>query len=237
MTRLSAVATSYSVSLLNRSKLTPVTSAELTEYCYYLLHVLNDLASLATKGKYFEMSRDWTGTDEEIQFVHNSYAWELLVRIWDYAENGISAHNFMPAAITDDFEHFFKLTSACEGVLYHDGSFSHESTEIMITPIKLALKYFARLKLDTEWDLDHEVGPCLSLYPSVHETHLTSVEYALLAGLSHIGAVRNETCKKENPLLTEKNGNNIIITIEESRKKLKNKRKFVPTPGVNYGYA
>ena len=222
------------ITIFHKCKLTPITLDELMEYSYYALYNLSYLAESATSGRSPDMYSDWDGSEEQKAFVLNSHLWERVNYIWEYAEKGMHIEELYDGAVNDLLVDLYMWGAACDAILLHDGSFSHETIEVREAACKLAYKFIARIKLDLEWDMD-DLIPVVGLFPMTHETKLTTVEYALLAGLSHIGAVRNEASNKNDPLITEKEGNNILIPIEVARIRLQKKRKFVPTQGVNYG--
>ncbi|WP_445777225.1 hypothetical protein [Shewanella sp.] len=224
------------ITILHKCKLTPITLEELMEYSFYALYQLSYLADTARFGQSPDMYSDWDNSDEQREFVINSHLWKTVNFIWEYAEKGMHIEKLNEAYVNDLLVDLYKWGASCDSVLLHDGSFGHETLEVREAGSKLAYKFLARIKLDLGWNIDHAF-PAASLYPMTHETKLSTVEYALLAGLSHVGAVRNEASSKSDQLITEKIGNNILIPVEVARHRLPKKRKFVSTQGVNYDSA
>ncbi|MEG3754151.1 hypothetical protein [Psychromonas arctica] len=217
-------------------KLTPITEEELMEYSYYAINNLNFLAKTATGGfQSLIEENDWEASIQQKEMVVETNLWKTLKLIWEYAEKGMNLERIKSEYHMDDLlTDLYKWSSACNSTLLYDGHFGHEKIEVRESSIKLAYKFLARLKLDFEFNILDEL-PSSGLYPVAHSTMLTTVEYSLLAGLSHIGAVRNEVCKIKDPLVIEKEGGNILITIPVARKFLQKKRKFISTEGIDYG--
>ena len=211
--------------------LSPTSIDELKAYFYYVEY----RRQLSVNDIVINDDPDWEGTEEQRAIVHNHSLWSDFEYIWAYAEKGLNAEevkNGVAHALGLLIE-IHRFIGYGEVELVHDGSFGCESISIREAGIKVVYKFLARMKLDLKIDLDYEFA-MLWVFPLSHATKLTTSEYALLAGLSHIGAVRNEVCKKSNPLFAEKEGNNLVISIEEARKHLLNKRKFIPSKGVDY---
>lgn len=237
------------ITISNRTKLTPITEKELMEYSYYVLYQTSYLYQTALNGRSPDMYADWDDSTEQNTYVLNSHLWQEIKQVWEYAEHGMHADKFCltddsngdftelkDGYITDLLVDMYKWFTACEGVLYHDGDFGHETPEVREAGSRLVYKFLARLKLDFKCNIDQFIVAD-TLFPMAQETTLSSHEYALLAGLSHVGAVRNEVNNKNNPLIVTKEGNKIMVTVEVARERLQKKRKFIQTQGVDYGKA
>jgi hypothetical protein len=223
------------ITIFNICKLTPITLEELMEYSYYALRNISRLADTAKHGQLSDLGSDsdWDGSTEQQEFVLSSNLWGKVKYIWEYAEEGKHIESLHDGYVCDLLVDLYMWSSACDATLLHDGSFGRETVEVREAGSKLAYKFLARIKLDLKWDIESSL-PVAELYPMTHATKLTTSEYALLAGLSHTGAVRNEASNKIDPLITVKEGNNILIPVDVARYRLQKKRKFVPTIGVDY---
>lgn len=245
---LGTIMASYGITIYQQCKLTPITEEELIEYAYYALNNMESLTAYAKTGDQPDMSLDWNNSLEQREYVFESHFWTEVKFIWEYAEKGLNidklssininksktVRNLHDGYINDLLVDIYKWFATCDATLAHDGSFGYETVEVREAGSKLAYKFIARIKLDFKCNLD-DIISIGELYPMTHEKMLTTHEYALLAGLSHVGAVRNEASNKANPLITVKEGNNILIPIDVARKRLISKRKFVQTRGVNDG--
>ncbi|WP_261890203.1 hypothetical protein [Vibrio cortegadensis] len=186
------------------------------------------MSQLAQEFDWPEMHTSWNNTEEERKIVNQSFLGETMMFAWEYAERGLHLKTMSKGAYHDPLIFIYRWTITCNAYLIHHGKFGNESLEVNEVGSKLLYKLIARLKLDLQLDMDHEFGAC-ALFPMTHATMLTSHEYALLAGFSHIGAVRNEVCRKDSPLIVEKKGNQILVPIASARISLAKKRKFTPT--------
>lgn len=211
--------------------LSPTTKEELMAYIFYVESKLQ----MSVNGVEICTNDEWEGTDEQISIVENHRLWGDFLNVWEYAEQGILHIKCSPTAemANDLFIDLYKFVGMGQVMLAHDGSFGYESLSVRHAGAKVLYKYLARLKLDYKVDLDFDFA-MIHLFPLAHDKELNTIEYALLAGLSHVGAVRNEISNKNNPLIAQKVGNNLVILIEEARKRLPSKRKFVPSEGVEY---
>ncbi|MDA0149794.1 hypothetical protein [Vibrio sp. LaRot3] len=218
----------------NEKLLSSISLDDLNEYSHYTLTCINQTAALANTGEWpDELFIHWNNSVEEVAAVKKSYLGETMFFLWEYAEFGLNYDEIKAGHYHDPLMQVFRWTSLCDAFLVHAGTFGNEDLAIQQLGKQLAYKVLARLKLDLNIDIEEEFS-ANSLFPLSHPTDLTTLEYALLAGFSHVGAVRNEICNKANPLKVIKEGNNSIIPIEEARVKLFKKRKFVPTRGLDY---
>ena len=220
------------ITIHRRCPLSPILKEDLMGYIYY------DEKKIQLSVNDIEICNDeeWAGTEEQLAIVQGHRLWRDFQFVWEYAELGLHVQEikgFMAHSL-DRLIDIYKFIGYGEVVLAHDGNFGHESISVGNAGAKVVYKFLARMKLDLGIDLDWEFA-MHGLFPLSHNVKLTTTEYALLAGFSHIGAVRNEVCKKSNPLLADKEGNNLVISIKEARKHLLNKRKFIASKGVDYG--
>lgn len=220
--------TAPQITIASNCKLSPITHDQLNEYCYYALKCLMETSQLAQEFEWPEMHTTWSNSDKERDFVKKSFLGETMTMVWEYAEQGLHFESMSKGAYHDPLIFIYRWVITCDAYLVHHGKFGNESLEVNEMGSKLLYKLIARLKLDLQLDMDHEFGVS-DLFPMAHPTMLTSHEYALLAGFSHIGAVRNEVANKENPLLVKKKGNQILVPIESAISALAKKRKFTPT--------
>lgn len=218
------------ITIAGKCKLSPVTENELNQYSHYALICINQTAELANGTGWPDLSIEWDNTEQERQNIKNSYLGETLRFIWEYTERGLHLDKMEMGDFHDPLMQLYRWTATCNAYLVHLGSFGDaESIEVIEVGSKLAYKFIARLKLD----MNHEL--CVEdTYPMSHASELTTIEYALLSGFSHVGAVRNEVSNKLDPLTVNKVGNQTLISVETARKRLMKKRKFVPTQGANY---
>ena len=222
------------MSTKNETLLSAISLDELNEYCHYTLTCINQTADLANTGDWpddFLMS--WNNTPEEVNALKSSYLGQAMFFLWEYAELGLHYEDMKAGQFHDPLMQVFRWTALCDAFLLHAGTFGTEDLAIQQVGKQVAYKVLARLKLDLDIDIDNELSAS-DLFPLSHPTDLTTLEYALLAGFSHVGAVRNEISNKKNPLPVMKEGNQSIIPIEEARNRLFRKRKFVPTRGMDY---
>ncbi|CAH7472597.1 conserved hypothetical protein [Vibrio chagasii] len=220
--------TAPQITIASNCKLSPITHDQLNEYCYYALKCLMETSQLAQEFEWPEMHTTWSNSEKERDFVKKSFLGETMTMAWEYAEQGLHFESMSKGAYQDPLIFIYRWVITCDAYLVHHGKFGNESLEVNEMGSKLLYKLIARLKLDLQLDMDHEFGVS-DLFPMAHPTMLTSHEYALLAGFSHIGAVRNEVANKENPLLVKKKGNQILVPIESAISALAKKRKFTPT--------
>lgn len=220
------------ITLHKSCPLSPITKDELMSYIFYA----ESRIQIAVNDNSLYLDDEWEGTEEQITMVENHRLWPDFLAIWEYAELGklpLAAGVRLNAEIANEFlVDIYKFIGMGEVLLAHDGSFGFETLDQREAGAKVAYKFLARAKLDYKINLDDM--PIGWLFPVAADEALTTTEYALLAGLRHVGAVRNEVSDKHNPLMTKKVGNTLLISIDEARKKLPLKRKFVPSIGIDY---
>lgn len=218
--------------------LTPITEEELMIYCFFsecrMEQSFNDKSIC-------ENDEIWEGTKEQLKIAQESRYMGHLYSAWRYAELGIPGFLFteygtnkpksiesISVEVNEWFIEMIRFVGYSQMILAHDGQFGHESTAERYTGAKILYKFLARLKLDYGLEvLDSFM--MLELLPHTSDLGLSTVEYGLLAGFSHKGAVRNEISNKETLLTAQKIKNKIVIPIEVARKTLMTKRNFVPT--------
>jgi hypothetical protein len=221
------------ITLHKNCSLSPTSEDELMEYTYYLLYHSQSLYECGRFGNSLDISNAWSNTEDERKWVASSSLWTHFKWAWEYAERGMGANKLNIALLQDNMMFLHRYAGFGQVVLEHDGNFACESTTVRDTGPKVLCKLLARFKLDFNVDLDSEF-PLLHLFPLVYSSKLSTIEYALLAGMSHVGAVRNEVSRKVNPLPACKVGNNLEISIKDARARLLSKRKFVPSPNIDY---
>ena len=221
------------ITISSKSKLSPITEAEINQYAYYALTCINQTAELANGTGCPDLTIEWNNTESERDVVKHSYLGETMRFMWEYAEQGLHLDEMKKGNFYDPLMQLYRWTATCDAYLVHLGSFGEEPLEVMEVGSKLAYKFIARLKLDLNLDMSQEFI-IANIYPMSHDTELTTLEYALLSGFSHIGAVRNEVSNKSDPLKVSKTGNQTLISVDEARKRLAKKRKFTQTIEVDF---
>lgn len=228
-----------SIEIGKKCSLSPVTKEELMSSTYSLLsilRILNDscygLCDCFTSGGAVE----WSASLEEKELVEKSVPWSYLLPMWLYAEKGELTPLAYGVHLDDAIGDLVKWLCAI-------GPISEYSGEDSCTPIlKVITKFFARLKLDFDLDLNEgkkinelpsiEDG-CITInsgwLPQIDNKYLTVVEVALLAGISNIRTVRNAQYDKENPLHFFKEGRKVLVKNEAAKKWLLLRRGYIPT--------
>ncbi|PMG86413.1 hypothetical protein BCU83_04165 [Vibrio breoganii] len=228
-----------------QAALTPVTEADLLHNTYNILGHLSSLFDETIRGAEYPSAHsdslfvEWTSTPEQVALVKSAPIWATIYDNWLYAEKGI--HPKKLRRCTLELGHLVtlhRLIGLGDLILMHDGSFDCGSVATHEALIKLMYKFIARAKLDkldTEYYAEFLEMNIEEYFPQALEYgKLSTIEYALLAGFSHIGAVRNEASGKNSTLKVTKEGNSLAISVEEARKRIPRKRKFIPTEGIDY---
>ncbi len=216
------------------SSLSPVKKGDLIQYTYYAIAYIDNLNKMTLNGHSSDICQDWVGEDEQYEIVYKSGLWQDINTLWEYAENGLNHKRLYDGYCNDLLSDLYKVIATCNGILLHNGTFSHEGKEVREAGAKTVYKFMARLKIDGLLENGLDDIAVSSLFPMADFRQLTTFEYALLAGYSHIGAVRNEIGKKNNSLVATKSGGTLLISLNEAKRTLINKRKFIPTPGISY---
>ncbi|SDH43805.1 hypothetical protein SAMN04488136_11623 [Vibrio xiamenensis] len=212
--------------------LRPLTEDEVMEYVYYVLYHCDYLSQVGRTGISPDRYCDHMDEDGR-ELVLNSHLWQEFKFVWEYAEKGLHADEITQVQASDLISGLYKYAGLAEVVLLHDGDFGLESRSVSYAGTIILYKFMARLKLDFNWDMEDVTG-AFCLFPMAHDTELTTVEYALLAGFSSHGAVRNEISSKTDPLKATKVGKTLLISVDEARKRLPRTRNYIPTKGVTH---
>jgi hypothetical protein len=222
----------YGIELWTKTDLSPVNLDELKESTFCLLMTLKRLQECSFKQP--ESWEVWSGSPENHLVVENSAIWPEMYSIWAYAEQGLYSNPF-----TDPDAYFADLSmwiSAVLGVNAYEGEF------IGAAIIKVIIKFWARLKLDFDLDLDsNEIntpfGDVMAVranwFPQIAMKNLTVLEIALLSGVSNIRSVRNAQYDKGNPLNFFKDGKQVLITVADARVWLSDRKGFIASTQIN----
>lgn len=213
------------------ARLTPVSEEDFIASVYENICYLDEIPQRYKGSMSLFNEASWEGSEEQIALLDMySGFYELLKEFYLYAEKGINQSHNKCSFGEDDFvfsiEPLAMLHSLKE---WHGvGTWAVE---------KLIYKAFARMKLDTYVDAETDDLVTLSsgFLPMAHTKHLTLLEVALLAGVTRVRSIRNSTYDKVNRLNTIKEGGNVLVTVDEARRWLLTKPKFVPSPDINYG--
>ena len=230
---------SFSIEIWTKKSLLPVTKEELISSTYSLLETLRILSDSSRGLCECGISCrevEWSATEEEMKLVQSSTPWSYLLPMWLYAEQGELTSLPKGVHLDDAVADLVKWLCAIESISEHSGEYTY-------TPIlKVIIKFFARLKLDFNIELDvggevplfHDIeNGCMSIeegwLPQVHCKYLSVVEVALLAGVSNIRTVRNAQYDKENPLHFFKEDKKVLVTTDTANKWLSLRRGYVVT--------
>lgn len=212
------------------ARYTPVSEEEFIASMYENVFYINELPSRYKAGMSYFEEAIWEDTAEQrllLKEYHGFFG--LLESFYLYAEKGISSSDYTYRFGEDDFVFAIEPLAILHSLKeWHGvGTWAAE---------KIVYKAFARIKLDTQIDLEtiENEFPTIGsgFLPMAHKQHLTLVEVALLAGVSTIRSIRNATYDKVNPLRTIKEGGNVLVTVEEAKYWLATRPKFVPTQHI-----
>lgn len=237
------------VTIDKAESLKPVTETELRCSVYEILTVLKIL--FESSHGYLQSEADtssgaisFQGTTEQIELLERSAMWQYIYPMYQFAELG-EPIEVITKHISNILGDLSKWITATTPILSYDG------TDVNQAVHKLIYKFIARLKInyfnnDKQNPIEEndayqmlleyldEVFDVLTYYPETHRTHLTLVELTLLAGMGNIRSVRNAQFSKTDPLAFIKEGNKVLITVEEARRWLQGRNGFVPTQGITY---
>lgn len=212
------------------ARFTPVSEEDFIASMYENIHYINELPSRYKAGMSYFDQAIWEGTKEQRLLLKEYYGFfGLLESFYLYAEKGISSSDYKYKFGEDDFVFAIEPLAILHSLKeWHGvGTWAAE---------KIVYKAFARIKLDTQIDLEtiEKEFPTIGsgFLPMAHKQHLTLVEVALLAGVSTIRSIRNATYDKVSPLSTIKEGGNVLVTVDEAKHWLAKRPKFVPTQNI-----
>ncbi|ELR64522.1 hypothetical protein C942_02335 [Photobacterium marinum] len=222
----------YGVILPSHISYEPISEEAFKASCYLLLMDIERLVAWAFgeshgTSVHFTPDREeeWIGSEEQQVKLFASEFWKTMNPVYAYAERGEQG-NMMH---DDTLGYLVQVLPAVFGIREYNG-------EVDWVCETLIYKALARLKLDTGRDLDEDevevelVTYCSGWLPLAHHKHLTLQEMAILAGAKNIRSIRNATYDKKNPLRVIKENRNVLVTVEEAKRWLAQKSKFIPSP-------
>jgi len=205
----------------------------LDRYCYDFCSAMANLYSSAIGENVYEWH--WTGTEEQSLLIRKTRIWKVFNCIYSYAEFGC-----LDELCFDGTQWNFDDDNILYAVEWVGSLLVMEQTTDIGFDLNIGKylihKFLARYKLDGNSldKSDYVISNESHFLPLVHPTRLTLFEVALLAGVGNLRSIRNATYDKDSPLNVIKEGRNVSVEISEARRWLKNRRGFVPTPGIDY---